>query len=867
MTETRISDDHPRQQAAPTDTALHYHLEFEKLITAISTQFINLPAGSIDNAINHALKTIGEFTDVDRSYIFLVSEDGTKIDNTHEWCREGISSHIHRLKDLPIDHFGWLTERLTAKEVVLVPHIDALPTEAQTEREELEIEGIQSLAIVPLTYRDTVIGFAGFDSVKKQRDWSPLTVSVLKIVGEIFVSAIERRRIEKRLEADITERKRAENALLKSNEKVRALLAASPDLMFRFSEDGVFLDYKADSKEELFVPPNQFLGKTAREILPEDIANKLMYHIDRALQTGSTQLFEYDLSIGGRTNSYESRVVASADDEVLVIIRNITERKRAELVMRDAIEAAEAASRTKSDFLANMSHEIRTPLNGIIGMTDLLLKTELTPEQREYIKGLCSSGESLLSVIDDILDFSKMESGKMKLEQIPLDLRATIEEAAEVVATQAESKKLDLIVRYAPLAPGNVVGDPRRIRQVVTNLLSNAIKFTETGHVLVNVEWEQTEETPSSFRIEVQDTGIGISEAKLETIFEKFTQADSSTTRRYGGTGLGLSICGQLVDLMGGTIGVASRPGKGSTFWFTLPLSIAPSERDEPEPPPAAAGASVLIVDPCEIHRSALKEQLNSWGFSTQSASSGSEALRLLTEPHANAASPHFVIFDYLLPDIEGAEFAGKIAANSEIGLLGVIMLRPYSRPDLCDPIAALGPFCCCVSKPIRRLQLHHCLAGGVEQLKSRAERVTPSAQRRDNDNAKAATRFTARVLVAEDNPINKKVAAYMLEHLGCRVSIATDGNEAVQMARETAYDVILMDCQMPNMDGFEATIAIRNNDIILGRRRTPIIAITAHAMAGDRDKCLQAGMDGYLSKPIHFEALADILARWVPTS
>ena len=667
---------------------------------------------------------------------------------------------------------------------------------------------------------------------------------------------------------DITERKEAERKLRIAEEKYRTIFDNSPVAITIADKDGVIVSWNKFAEELLGRSHDELFGKTTESLYPADERGKI--HALNIRQSGTAHFETKILKGGGELMDVKTSVSVLTDTEGRItgsigIIRDITERNRMMGELKKSREQAESANHSKSDFLSNMSHEIRTPMNGILGMLDLLLETPLNGEQHEYATFIKNSADSLLTIINDILDFSKVEAGKLTLENIPFDLWTSVEDVASMLAVRAQEKGIELLVRFSPDTPRRVQGDPGRIRQILINLAGNAIKFTAKGYVLINVESLPKGGDLCEFKFSVEDTGIGIPPEKIDYVFEKFTQADTSTTRRYGGTGLGLAICKQLAALMGGKIGATSRVGLGSTFWFT---TTCPLDRHAPKAIPKAElhGLNVLIVDDHEMNRRILIEELAGWGIQAEAVTCAEDALARLHKAQADGKPYQMALLDYQLPEMDGLTLAKAVKADAVLKKTVLIMLTSMGQRGDAKKMEEAGMAAYLV-KPVRQGHLYETLslAWGAHSRNMPVQLITrytlKENQVQEKREAEAPVVISARILLAEDNLVNQKVARKMIEKLGCSVDVVASGLEALNKIRQNSYDLVFMDCQMPEMDGYEAAREIRK--LPGAPAQVPIIALTANAMDGDREKCLEAGMNDYLCKPVKAEDLGRKIRHW----
>ncbi len=699
---------------------------------------------------------------------------------------------------------------------------------------------------------------------------------VRRMLHELQVHRIE-------LEMQNEELRRTEHELSLSRARYFGLYALAPVGFCTITESGLIVEANLTVAVLLgvaggWLPKRPFTALIAKE--DQDI-----YYLcrKRLFVTRNSQACELRMvKADGATFWARLEANAGGDSDGLPIshiaITDISERKHAEErsarylqeleATRDALEVAkdraEAATRAKSEFLASMSHEIRTPMNGVIGMTGLLLGTPLSEEQRDYAETVRKSAEALMSIISDILDFSKIEAGKMELEIVPFDLYTALQDVVELLAVPAHQKNLELLLLYNSEAPRQFLGDPGRIRQVVMNLVSNAIKFTASGHVLVEVDRRTAgnQKSEATVRIAVHDTGIGIPPDRQVLLFQKFQQVDSSTTRKYGGTGLGLAISRQLVEAMGGTITLVSQEGEGSSFAFDilLPLDLRDQANlTRPVPPEVnLSGVRVLVVDDHQICRFVTGELCRRWGMRAEEAATGEEALRLVDAAWEQGDPYRLVCLDYAMPEMDGVETARRIREAFPLrGAPGVVAITSTDERGAAERMLEMEGVAGLV-KPIREAAFREALQR-VLVARDGVALLVPGTLAKPEITPPFAGR---RILLVEDNIVNQKVATALLSKLGCRVDVAANGREALDLTSQLTFDLILMDCQMPLVDGFEATSAIRKREG--DSQHTPIVALTAGALMADQASCLEAGMDGYLTKPIRGEQLSKALSDFL---
>ena len=645
---------------------------------------------------------------------------------------------------------------------------------------------------------------------------------------------------------------------LRQSDRFRSLVHNATDLITVLDDHAIALYQSPSSERVLGYDASDLVGGKLTDLIhPSDKKHVIDTFAAAYERPGETVAVHFRLRHSdGRWVILEGTATNLLGDPgvrgFVVNSRDVTERERVAAELGAARDAALSASVTKSQFLASMSHEIRTPMNAIIGLTELLLDTPLEREQREFAGGVQGAAEGLLGIINDILDFSKVEAGKLEIEAVPFDLSVVVEDVAALLGEVANAKGIELLAHCPPDVPTALVGDPTRLRQILVNLSSNAVKFTERGEVVIRVRLLSDERGIVRLRLEVSDTGVGIATADRDRLFDPFSQADASTTRRFGGTGLGLAIVKQLVELMDGNVGVDSTVDVGSTFWFEIPLPKQTTAKQERPLIAQLAGLRVLIVDDNATNRLILREQLGSWGTHTTDADHAARALELLHAASAERRPYDVVVLDLNMPDMDGLELAHTIGADPQIAGPKLFMLSSSGQVNrkVADAAGLAGS----LTKPVRQSELFNCLIGGLSMP---TDEITPTPA-----SEVEVTSMRGHLLLVEDNAMNQLVATKLLAKLGYEVAVAGNGIEALQSMEGAEYDGVLMDCQMPEMDGYAATREIRRRE---GEaRHTPVIAMTAAAMQGDREACLAAGMDDYLTKPIRPDALREMLGRWV---
>ncbi|MBF0567272.1 MAG: response regulator [Nitrospirae bacterium] len=877
-------------QRRKTEKKLQYIVELIKLITTISSTFITIPSEEVGAWIVHALSSIGNFLGEDRGYVVIFSEDMKTARQTYEWCVEGVPPKAERFKAL--DCLTWFMGRLSAFENIYITSDGDMPEESANERELLMAVDVISLIAIPISRGGRLNGLLGFDSTAVRTEYAPDVLSLLKVGGEIFINALQRKRVD--------------DAVHESWMRLQSIMDNAQAVIYLKDTEGRYLMVNRRFEELFHKTKEEITNKTDYEIfdggpfhendmvviqsgqpleLEETISHGegpgslrtyvsikfLLYKQDSTvyaicgISTDITDRKRAEQELITYRNHLEELVNArtaqlSESNEKLIL--EIAERVRAEQAMIQAKEVAETANQAKTTFLTNMSHELRTPMNGIIGMTELTLGTNLNAEQREYLELVKQSSAHLLSLVNSILDFSKVEAGKMELEAIDFDLRGLLDSSIRPLAYDAQTKGVRLITQIDGDVPAEIRGDPGRLRQVIVNLINNSVKFTHEGQILVEVKpapdalarddnERLAAKSPHYLHFSVSDTGIGIPEDKLDMIFDSFSQVDDSMTRKYGGTGLGLTISKKIVELMGGRLWVESVLGEGTTFHFTARFGVGAigMRKTAGHGTEDAANISVLVVDGNMLSLNSYIKVLENKGHKVGGAASGHEAVRKLKSGDYAAA-----LIDLQMHDMDGFDLAGQIKSDPVTHDIKVILIVSAGLKGDAARCKAIG-IDAYVVRPVDDDSL--------------ADTIRLTFIAHDRDDPVVVTRHTLselkrplHVLLAEDNVINQKVALRLLEKKGHTVDVVSNGREAVEALKKQAYDIVLMDVQMPEMDGFEATKYIRGASDGKINPNIPIIAMTAHAVKGYLEVCIEKGMTDYLTKPLDASTLYEIIEK-----
>ena len=792
-------------------------------------------SASLAEAAPRILKALGETLGFDHGAVWTVDRSGTSIRCLDTWHPSSVA----------LAEFDAVSRATTFERAVGLPGrvwrsgepawIEDVVRDSNFPRAAVAAsEGLHGAFGFPIKLGGIVLGVLEFFS-REIREPDQDLLELLATIGSQIGQFVERKRAENELEA---------------------LFLMSRDLFCIAGFDGYFRRLNPAWVETLGYSIEELMSRPYVDFVhPDD--RKATNSEAQNVSSGQTAL-RFENRYRRRDGSYRWLSWNSSPNLeqglVYCVARDVTEQKAAAEELHAAREAAEAASRAKSDFLANVSHEIRTPMNAVIGMAELLLDTPLRGVQREYVSALKESAESLLGLIGDLLDFARIEAGKLELAATPFDLRDLLGDTLRTLGVRAHQKGLELVSRIAPRVPPLVVGDAARLRQVIVNLVGNAIKFTRRGEVLVEVEPLAEPSDRETLRFVVADTGIGIPPDQQQRIFEAFEQVDRSTTREFGGTGLGLAIAARLVAAMGGRLQVESEPGRGSRFHFDVRFGTAPVPKERAEPRgPRLSGLRVLVVDDNATNRRVLEETLAHWRMRPTLASGAHEALTLLEQAAARKQAFPIVLLDANMPELDGFGLAERIRRRRALAATRLLMLTSGPRPGDERRAMALGVSSYLI-KPVKQSDL---LDRMLEALEDRPTGALARAIERPKGRR-------LRVLVAEDNPVNQKVAAGLLERAGHRTVIVENGRQALEALEGGSFDLVLMDVQMPELDGLEATAAIRERERGTGRR-IPIVAVTAHAMKGDAERCLAAGMDAYLAKPLQPPELVATIARLTP--